>query len=269
MERVTLRLRSLTVALLLAALPAAAQPPQAQAPDRSPTPVPLPSIGLPLPPIGLPLPRIGLPPVSEPQRARTPPPGAEPPGDGTRRPRHPHQTIVYFGAPYGWVPAGWTGTAALSSPVEGTMTPGVMTPEPAEPPVSYEYGWLRLEVEPLESVQVFVDGNYVGMPADFDRVLALNPGLRRIELRAPRHAASTFDARITAGRTISYRGELAPLAAAPPEISAPSNADALAAEARPKQTFYFIPGCYMGNVPPHEVKLPADCDLSRLTTWTP
>jgi hypothetical protein len=38
----------------------------------------------------------------------------------------------------------------------------------------------------------------------------------------------------------------------------------------PKQsTLYFIPGCYMGNVPPEHMKLPAGCDLSRLVTSRP
>ena len=32
---------------------------------------------------------------------------------------------------------------------------------------------------------------------------------------------------------------------------------------------YVIPGCYVGNVPPREVKLPATCDLAKLTTFTP
>ena len=32
---------------------------------------------------------------------------------------------------------------------------------------------------------------------------------------------------------------------------------------------YLIPGCYMGNVPPQEVKLPAGCDASRVTTIKP
>jgi hypothetical protein len=32
---------------------------------------------------------------------------------------------------------------------------------------------------------------------------------------------------------------------------------------------YVIPGCYMGNVPPQDLKLPAGCDLSKVTTVTP
>jgi hypothetical protein len=32
-------------------------------------------------------------------------------------------------------------------------------------------------------------------------------------------------------------------------------------------TFYLIPGCYMGNVPPKDAGLPATCDLSRTQTF--
>jgi hypothetical protein len=35
------------------------------------------------------------------------------------------------------------------------------------------------------------------------------------------------------------------------------------------RTLYVIPGCYIGNVPPTDVKLPAHCDLKKLTTFTP
>jgi hypothetical protein len=35
------------------------------------------------------------------------------------------------------------------------------------------------------------------------------------------------------------------------------------------RTLYVIPGCYVGNVPPANVKLPPHCDLKKLTTFTP
>jgi hypothetical protein len=35
------------------------------------------------------------------------------------------------------------------------------------------------------------------------------------------------------------------------------------------RTLYVIPGCYVGNVPPKDVKLPDTCDLAKLTTFTP
>ena len=35
------------------------------------------------------------------------------------------------------------------------------------------------------------------------------------------------------------------------------------------RTLYVIPGCYVGNVPPTDVNLPATCDLAKLTTFSP
>jgi hypothetical protein len=35
------------------------------------------------------------------------------------------------------------------------------------------------------------------------------------------------------------------------------------------KTLYLIPGCYMGNVSPKEMKLPEGCDLSKLTVINP
>jgi hypothetical protein len=45
----------------------------------------------------------------------------------------------------------------------------------------------------------------------------------------------------------------APVGVEPPAVAKPT-------------TFYFIPGCYMGNIPPEQMKLPAGCDLTRLVT---
>ena len=35
------------------------------------------------------------------------------------------------------------------------------------------------------------------------------------------------------------------------------------------RTLYVIPGCYVGNIPPKDVKLPATCDLRKVTTFIP
>jgi hypothetical protein len=37
----------------------------------------------------------------------------------------------------------------------------------------------------------------------------------------------------------------------------------------PPSTFYYIPGCYMGNVPPDDVELPKGCDRSKLVVRKP
>jgi hypothetical protein len=63
------------------------------------------------------------------------------------------------------------------------------------------------------------------------------------------------------------------------EVEAPARQEAIAPspprEPEPPyvptgdRTLYVIPGCYVGNVPPNNLKLPASCDLSKLTTFTP
>jgi hypothetical protein len=134
---------------------------------------------------------------------------------------------------------------------------------------------LRLEVHPEGDLQLFVDGLYVGTRDDLGGEIELEPGSRRIEIRAPGYEALVFNARIVRERTITYRGALTPIAPEVSQDSPPSReADARTTRAETagpprRQTFYFIPGCYMGNIPPHEVQLPSGCDLSRLTTWTP
>ena len=249
----------LLVAAIVMTLPALAIGQQAPAPS------PPPSIGLPLPPIGLPLPPIGLdmsidqpPPVVSPR----------PPGPGGR-PHPPRPAFIFYGAPY----------AFGVDPALQSKTPGVIVPSPAAPTLLT--GTLRLEVEPAELAQVFVDGEYVGTPVDLDGQLELAPGTRRIEIRARGFEPLAFDVRILAGRTITYRETMNRSGGAGKTGGAGSadNAGAVAGKetaaasptnpTRPKTTFYLIPGCYLGNVPPDQVKLPANCDFSRMITHTP
>jgi hypothetical protein len=35
------------------------------------------------------------------------------------------------------------------------------------------------------------------------------------------------------------------------------------------RTVYVIPGCYVGNVPPTDVRLPPGCDVKKVTTFNP
>jgi hypothetical protein len=55
------------------------------------------------------------------------------------------------------------------------------------------------------------------------------------------------------------RAEAAPVERAPEPPYVPSG----------DRTLYVIPGCYVGNVPPTDVKLPVTCDLKKLTTFNP
>jgi hypothetical protein len=243
-------MRYVLAALIVAAFPAFAAGQAAQRP-------PAPSIGLPLPPIGLPLPPIGLDTsLDQPVGHITP---APPP---TGRGRHfPQPTIVIFGAPYAFGV-----DPALQSATPGVIAPSVVDEGPPPPPPT---GTLRLDVEPAALAQVFVDGEFVGTPADLDGRLELAPGTWRIEIRARGYEAIAFDVRIVEGRTITYRETLNKAGGA-------AKADALApiptsptSPTSPRTTFYLIPGCYLGNVHPDLVKLPEGCDLSRMITHTP
>jgi hypothetical protein len=189
-------------------------------------------IGSAIGPIGLPLPPIGLQPPAGPVHATR------------QRGRLPREN-GFFSWPmmvfYMPQPAG----AAAPTPVSA--------PRPAEPPAP---GRLILEIEPA-GAQVFADGYYVGVPEDFSATRGggvLEAGLHRIDVSATGYESLAVDLRVTSGQPVTYR---AALKALPPLMSAPPS------------TFYLIPGCYMGNIPPKDAHLPATCDQSRAVVWRP
>jgi hypothetical protein len=186
------------------------------------------------------------------------------PGNPFRHER-PGLGYIYIAPQY---PYGYVGMPTAQQIMQATTVPGVITvvPEPLS-------GRLLLEVEPADILQVFVDGEYVGTPADLGSALDLRPGSRRIEFRAPGYKTLTIDAQIVSQRTIVYRATLdriAPTRVVPPP-AAPVAPPVPVPPPMPigNRTMYLIPGCYMGNVPPQDLKLPAGCDLSRMTTIKP
>jgi hypothetical protein len=88
-------------------------------------------------------------------------------------------------------------------------------------------------------LQIFVDGVYIGTPADLGDEIELRTGARRIELRAPGYRTLIFDAEISYERSITYRGTLepnTPAASTPPPspkppVVAPAGSNASAAGA--------------------------------------
>lgn len=178
--------------------------------------------------------------------------------------------FFFFGSPWGTdrsVAGTWTAT--------GAPTPGMVVPAPADVNDGATTGRLRLEVEP--AVRVYVDNTFVGNTRG-GHEFEVRAGMRRITLRASGHQTVSFDARIVAGDVISYRGVLARVPVELP-VRAPADVSATAPDApavEPQepmppsapQTFYLIPGCYLGNLPPEQVRLPANCDLSRMITRT-
>jgi hypothetical protein len=126
-------------------------------------------------------------------------------------------------------------------------------------------GYLQLQVRPFDA-QVFVDGFFVGSVDDVRRAGgALPAGPHRIELRAPGYQTRTFDVRIAANETTTYRYELEPEAE---PLRLPQSRPPAGAAAPPK-TFYVIAGCYAGDKPPEAARLPPGCDMSRVKAIPP
>jgi hypothetical protein len=122
--------------------------------------------------------------------------------------------------------------------------------------VSSMSGKLVLDIVPA-GAQVFVDGYYVGVPSDFGTERGggvLEAGTHRLDVSAGGYEPVGVDIRVASGQIVTYRSTLKPLP--PPAAVAPS-------------TFYLIPGCYMGNIPPKDARLPDSCDKNRAITWRP
>jgi hypothetical protein len=227
--------------------------------------MPLPSIGLPLPSIGLPLPTIGLPPANDSQRR---PNAGRPSGLEDQHFRlNPHRrfrsraSVVYFVPAYGW---GYPEPGLTATPAPYPYASPIV-PEPA--PVT---GRLRLDLQVESIAQLYVDGYYVGTWEDFNGELELEAGPHTIEIRASGYEPLALDVKIAPNRAITYRGALKPSAVRREPDAAPlPEAGSIEPQTAPRTTIYFIPGCYLGNVPPDEVKLPATCDRSRMIVRTP
>lgn len=185
------------------------------------------------------------------------------PQSGNYRPWRNHApSVVYVLPPYRYFPE------SLPTTTQFVVTPPPPTaPVPVTPPPPM--GALRLDVEPKESLQIFVDGVYVGTPADLGDELELAPGTRRIELRARGYRSLMFSAEIVDGRAITYRGSLERVDSVSPARPVEPATPALAAPPAGSKTMYMIPGCYLGNVSPKNVTLRAGCDITKLTTITP
>ena len=122
---------------------------------------------------------------------------------------------------------------------------------------------LILEIHP-PTAQIFADGYYIGIPEDFrfeDGGAVLEPGPHRIDILARGYEPVSFDVNLTRGQSATFRHILTPVMRAPQ--SAPDAAVKAPPAAKRPATFYLIPGCYMGNVPPKEANLPATCDVAR------
>jgi len=260
-------MRAVLIALVLAATAsAAAAQSRGGLTNDMPTPsigLPLPHIGLPLPPMGLPLPPMGLPPENarpfdrtRSERTNILEPARPARAERTDRSDRFHQpaSIVFLGWPY-WP---WPTAEYPSSP----------TPSPPSPP-NQATGRLLLSLHSGVDPQIYVDGYYVGLFSDVAGELILDAGAHTIELHEEGFRDARVDVRIPLDGTITYYVDMKPIDAAPLPVSAPAApASSTSPTAFPvPTTIYVVPGCYVGNVPPAQVKLPAGCDAHGLVTF--
>lgn len=208
-------------------------------PSLPPIGLPLAQIGLPLSPIGLPLPPIGLPAQPSPRTRESAP---HPPRAFRPSVRRPTGLLIV--PQYWWE---WPGSGDSTPPPSSEPLPPIV----AAP----RTGTLRLAIDPFDA-QLFVDGEYIGTAEDFNGDVELEEGSHVLEIRAQGFESLAFRVKIAAGRAIRYAGSLVRTPGSEPPPPPPPAHD----------TFYYIPGCYLGNVPPEKVNLPATCDFSRLIT---
>jgi hypothetical protein len=211
--------------------------------------LPLPQIGLPLPPIGLPLPRTGLPP----ERSEH----LQPRERSERQDRHRARgAATVFVGPFGWSYPYWPEEPFVSS---------LMSSRPLNPPRAI--GTLRVELRSGVDPQIFIDGYYVGLYSDAPGgELTVDAGAHTIELHEDGYDPLHAEIRVPEDATVTYVAELkwiAPLPARLVEDPRPSSPPPA------PTTIYVIPGCYVGNVPPRDVLLPAGCDAAKAVVLPP
>jgi len=126
---------------------------------------------------------------------------------------------------------------------------------------------LILDVQP-PTAQIFADGYYIGLPEDFrfeNGGAVLEPGPHRIDILERNYQPVSFDVNLARGQSATFRHILTPMTRAPqPALDAAAKTPPAAKQ---PATFYLIPGCYMGNVPPKDVNLPATCDIARALSF--
>jgi hypothetical protein len=246
--------------VLVAAASTAAAQSRGGLTDDMPTPsigLPLPHIGLPLPPMGLPLPPMGLPPersrpfdrtniLERPERSER----LERPERFQRSERFNRPaSIIFFGWPY----------------LPTAEYPSSPLPSPPSPP-RQATGRLLLSLHSGVDPQIFVDDYYVGLFSDVAGELILDAGAHRVALHEEGYQDVRVDVRVPLDGTITYDVAMKSIDAAPPPSSAAPVAPAPSLPPAPT-TIYVVPGCYAGNVPPEQVKLPAGCDARRSITF--
>jgi hypothetical protein len=122
-------------------------------------------------------------------------------------------------------------------------------------------GRVLFDVKPAALAQIYVDGYYVGTPGDYRLGLELPAGAHVVEIQAPGFESDTAPLNISDDNVVQYRVALAAVTDAGGDAGRVDTQGARALPAAPAASpYYVIRGCYLGNVPPAEVNLPAGCD---------
>jgi hypothetical protein len=131
--------------------------------------------------------------------------GYQDPSYGYTSAPYPEQTYPTSGYPTSGYPASTYPTSAY--PAQAYPTSGTVGVQQGQ-----DSGGVSFEISP-STATVYVDGTGVGSVAEFSPTtmpLTLTPGRHRIELRAAGYQTMAFDAEITVGQVIPYRGEMQP-----------------------------------------------------------
>ena len=167
--------------------------------------------------------------------------------------------MVFVVPAYGW--------PLYQAPMASAMTPSAdgSSTSPQPQPLA---GHLGLDIEPNGAQQqLYVDNYYVGTSQDFSGEVELDAGPHAIEIKASGYETLHIDVNISPGRSITYRGTLTALEPRPaPEAAVPTSTSTTPVT---PTIIYTVPGCYIGNVPPQDVELPASCDVRRVITSQP
>jgi hypothetical protein len=100
--------------------------------------------------------------------------------------------------------------------------------------------------------------------------MELDAGPHQVEIRADGYQPVGVAVRIEPGGVVTLRRALQPLAVTPSPLPAPAASAAPVAPASiPRKPFYYIPGCYLGDVPPKDAGLPPSCDQSKTVVVRP
>ena len=125
-----------------------------------------------------------------------------------------------------------------------------------QPTLTADHESLHLEArynyEALDSGSVWIGYNFSGghkLEWQFSPMLGGIFG--QLTGVAPGYEGSSFDIDIFSSEPAVHRGDLTPVRSAAGPIR------------RGSDTFYVIPGCYLGNRPPSEVSLPPGCDPNK------